>query len=102
MNIINENKNSEQFEKIFTNKKIQIKNENANENENEIKIKNDNENFEKFFTNISKTNKNKNKTKKINFEIKNKQFATTLIHEADSKMKFEKKKLNQNKQIHLQ
>ena len=87
MNIISKNENNEQFEKIFTNKKTQIKNENEienenkNKNENEIKNENDNENFEKIFT-VSKFDKNKNRTKKINFETKNEQFATTKIHES--------------------
>ena len=76
MNIINKNENNEQFKKIATNKKIQIENEN------------DNENFEKIFT-ASKLDKNKNRTKKINFETKNEQFATTMIYK--SKTKFEEK-----------
>ena len=96
MNIISKNENNKQFEKIFTDKKAQIENEheieneNENENENEIENENDNENFEKIST-VSKLDKNKNRTKKINFEIKNEQFAATSIHETDSEVKSEKK-----------
>ena len=84
MNIISENENSEQFEKITTNKKTQIENENEIESEKKIENENDNENFEKIFT-VSKFDKNKNKTKKINFETKNEQFAAAIIHESETK-----------------
>ena len=96
MNIISENENNEQFEKISTNKKAQIKSENEIEDENEIENENDNENFEKFFTNTSKLDKSKNRTKKINFETENEQFATTVIHQL--KAKFEQKSEKKSEQ----
>ena len=84
MNIISENKNSEQFEKIATDKKTQIK------NKNEIESENDNENFEKIST-ISKLDKNKNRAKKINFETKNEQFAATMIQKSEAESEHESK-----------
>ena len=79
MNIINENENSEQFEKVATDKKAQ------NESEN------DNENFEKIST-ASKLDKNKNRAKKINLETENEQFAATVIHKSEAEFEQESEK----------